>query len=152
MEHFKLEIFQNEKPGSSFPWFRSLSADEMWIIRQQLATASKLPGNVTSLTLTKRIAELSSRCSDLNAEDEHFRLETVFQRLKINQPQMIYVNWYRYDKVDEMRFAEVADCFDYIWYPGSDDIDFFDATLSWVVSIDHAGYVSAVVFEDRTQA
>jgi hypothetical protein len=39
-----------------------------------------------------------------------------------------------------MRF--VAHYFSDLWYPGADDIDLFDASVSWVVAIRHDGAVS----------
>ncbi len=144
MEKFKIEIFNQEKTGRPFPWFRSLKESETRILRQHLARAIGLPNDVSLLKLTQSIANMSVGYSDLNAEDEKFQLETTIQRLGVIPAEMLYVNWYRYDDIDEMRFKDVAEYFDYLWYPGPDDIDLFDATYSWVLSISHDGYVSGV--------
>lgn len=42
----------------------------------------------------------------------------------------VYINWYRYDQVDEMAFVDLDKCFADIWYPGPDDIDIFDSEFS----------------------
>ncbi len=31
--------------------------------------------------------------------------------------------------------------FDDIWYPASDDIDLFDSTLDWILSVSHSGLI-----------
>lgn len=40
-----------------------------------------------------------------------------------------------------MSFVDLANFFDYIWFPSSDDVDIFDASFDWILSIDHAGFV-----------
>jgi len=61
--------------------------------------------------------------------------------LGISAEKKVYVNWYRYDNVDEIQFVDLTKYFDDIWYPGLDDIDIFDATFSWILSISHDGAV-----------
>jgi len=93
------------------------------------------------LVLTNRLLELSVPYKGINAENEHFDLAAVAKDLGISAEKKVYVNWYRYDNVDEIQFVDLTKYFDDIWYPGPDDIDIFDATFSWILSISHDGAV-----------
>lgn len=48
-----------------------------------------------------------------------------------------------------MRFKDLTEHFDYIWYPGPDDIEIFDDSLSWILSVDHGGYLRVLVLDGR---
>jgi hypothetical protein len=100
-----------------------------------------VPDEVEPLTLTKQLFELTRPCGGPNAEDDDFHLQETMVRVGITPQKTVYVNWYRYDEIDEMHFAELAKYFDDIWYPSSDDIDLFDSTFSWLVEIPHYGVV-----------
>ena len=56
----------------------------------------------------------------------------------------VYINWRHFESLDEMAFVALAKYFDDIWYAGADDIDIFDDTLSWVLSVRHDGEVRAL--------
>ena len=144
MESFKIKHFEKENPGLSFPWFRTLKEVETLTIRQHLAGVLSLPTDVTPLVLTQCIADRSVTHLGFNAEADDFNIEVLLHRLEITPASTIYINWYRFDRIDEMRFEDITRYFDYLWYPGPDDIDFFDFTASWVLSIDHDGRVSSV--------
>jgi hypothetical protein len=62
----------------------------------------------------------------------------------VTSSETIFLNWYRYDDVDEMRLADVTKFFEDIWYPSSDDLDIFDESLRWILSIRHDGEVKYV--------
>lgn len=103
-----------------------------------------MPTDVTPFVLTHCIANRSVTHVNLSAEANDFNLEVLLHRFEIAPASTIYINWYRFDQVDEMRFEDVTRYFDYLWYPGPDDIALFDFTVSWVLSIDHDGRVSSV--------
>jgi hypothetical protein len=50
-----------------------------------------------------------------------------------------FLNWYRFDKVDELKFDDLCEVFDDLWYPSSDDLDILNPNINWVVSIEHFG-------------
>ena len=91
--------------------------------------------------LVKIIADLGTSIEGLNAKKEGFVLESVLGSLNVRPNEKVFINWYQFDKIDEMRFVDLNKYLDDIWYPGSDDIDILDATFSWILSIDHHGYV-----------
>jgi hypothetical protein len=68
-------------------------------------------------------------------------LQSTITRVGITPQQTVYIHWYYDDKIDEFYFADLAQYFDDIWYPGPDDIEIFDATLSWIVVVPHYGDV-----------
>jgi len=51
------------------------------------------------------------------------------------------LNWYRFDKIDELRFVDLCEKFEDIWYPSSDDLDIFDRNMNWLISIEHSGSI-----------
>jgi hypothetical protein len=56
-------------------------------------------------------------------------------------PKKVYLNWYRFDDIDQIDLAALDQYFSDIWYPGSDDLDVFDDSTDWIVSIAHFGKI-----------
>lgn len=153
MESFKIEHFHRDKPGRLFPWFEPAPAVETQAIRAALARKAGLPSETEALTLTRRLDALGTVVEGLDAETEGFDLAATFFALAIRpQGGVVYVNWHRYDVVDRMKFTDLASHLDDVWYPSSDDIDIFDATLSWIVSIAHEGTIKVARFEAEGKA
>ena len=65
----------------------------------------------------------------------------VAASLGLEPREEVYVNWDDFATIHRVRFADLAENFDYLWYPGPDDVDIFDESLSWVLSVDHGGYI-----------
>ena len=141
MKNFKISHFVQEYPGQSFPWFRTLSAGEARQIRRRLAEKLGISPDIDALALTERLLKRTLPCGEPNAEDDAFHLQETVARVGIIPLKTVYVNWYRYDQIDEMYFEELAQYFDNIWYPSSDDIELFDSTCSWLIAISHNGDV-----------
>lgn len=146
MEQRNIEGFENDHPGKKFPAFRSLTGDEMRKIRSVLKERLGLGESVGRLALTKAIADASRNCSEFDVESDTFRLRACLSKLDITPQNKIMINFYRFDDMDELLLEDVDMHFEYMWYPGSDDIDICDSTLSWVVSVSHDGEVSVVKF------
>jgi hypothetical protein len=77
----------------------------------------------------------------VNSLSDDFRLSQVLWRLRILPPEYVFVNWYRFDDVDEIKFADLESHFTDIWYPSSDDIEVFDSSLKWLIAVSHDGSV-----------
>lgn len=75
---------------------------------------------------------------------EDFALLPTLAALGIAPLPELFLNWARFEEVDAFQTADVARYFDDLWYPVADDLDLFDASLSWVVSIRHDGVVSFI--------
>jgi len=77
--------------------------------------------------------------------DGNLKLNDLFTHLRITPKSEIYVNWYRFNDVDLFDIQDLDRCFYDIWFPFSDDIDLFDNSLDWMISIRHDGAISFVV-------
>ena len=151
MESFKIEHFLKTHNGLLFPWHRSLTADETEVIQRRLLNDAKIVSdtNTPNLDLVFYLVKKGEVHSDFNAQDKDFNLIAVLDNLEIRPQPNVFVNWYRFDKVDQIRLADLAQYFDDIWYPSSDDIDIFDEDLSWILSVSHDGELRVTYFGKR---
>lgn len=144
MEPSKVEIFERERPGQPLPTLVRLGDAEAKRIRDALARKAGLDQNLEPLAFATALASLSRPVQGVNADDPDFDLASAFALVGITPGKYVYLDWYRFERIDLIAYAELSDHFDYIWYAGPDDIDLFDASLSWVVSVWHDGYLSFV--------
>ena len=144
MELFKIEHFRRQYPGKEFPSVRSLGTEEA----EKIATAIRLKSGIhgeDSLSLMRQMHSRSSALEGFNAESEGFDLRSILGAAGITPGAQVYINWYRFDTIDCIFLKDLATYFDDIWYPGSDDIDLFDDTLSWIISVEHAGGIRVLM-------
>lgn len=143
MEEFKIKNFESQSPGGRFPKYHSLKAKEISALQNKLF--AKLNSNSKDLLeLVKKVTYIASTINDVDAEFEGFILSDTITMLNIRPNDTVYINWYRFDDIDSMKYIDLTKYFHEIWYPSSDDIDIFDDSLSWIVSIRHDGTVSLV--------
>lgn len=143
MDAWKIQHYEKEL-GTPFPPFRSLSEQETHDLRSHLAAIHDIAPASSLLEFTINIANKATFLESLNADDETFDLSSVFEKLGIPLPEKIHINWYRYDRVDEMNTADLVKSFDWIWYPVAEDIDLIDPQGKWIISVNHEGYISAL--------
>ena len=113
MEIRNITGFKLENPGIEFPNFRSLKEDETQEIRRRLKQKVGLPKDANDLTLAKQIAVLSVVYNGDNANDDKFNLLEVLRRLEIMPGDLVYLNFYRFDEIDEMSVGDVSHHFKY---------------------------------------
>ena len=77
----------------------------------------------------------------MNAENDDFNWNRVFDSIGIAVPHEVYINFGRFESIDVFLFEDFCNYFDDIWYPVVDDMEVFDATLTWLVSVRHYGAV-----------
>ena len=77
---------------------------------------------------------------DANNEQD-FNIKKIFQHLDKDVTFKVYINWFRFDNIDQMKFNDFSTYFYDIWFPSVDDIDLFDESYSWIVSIRHDGMI-----------
>jgi hypothetical protein len=142
MESFKIEHFKRDNPTKKFPVFSSLEPSRAKEIYDRLS--DKIDSSLTPDQLAKRINEIGISIESDNAENDDFILKEVFDKIGISPQEKVFINWYHFDDVDEIRFDDLNGFFDDIWYPGSDDIDIFDETFSWILSVYHDGSIKVV--------
>lgn len=144
MEQFKIEHYERERGVGSFPWFRSLSHAECDHISTRIRKLLDVAPNATDLELVQLIEARSREVNGVDAESAAFNLANVFHDCALRKPETVYLNWYRFDKIDEMKTADVIHAFDDIWYPSSNDLDIFHPNCDWLVSIRHYGGVGVL--------
>ena len=137
MENFKIEHFEKDNPSKEFPWFKTLSSDEAKVVYEEISR--KIGTNVDPDQLVIKIDEIGTPIKFFNASNEDFALTKVFETLNISPNENVFINWYRFDDIDEICLEDLNLYFDDVWYPGSDDIDIFDANFSWILSVSHSG-------------
>ena len=140
MEWFKVDNFLTSSKDA-FPSFSSLTQDECHKILCRLKDALGLNGEHDSLAIVTELSNRQVACLNTNAESEGFDLQQTLRNLGVNAEKNIFINWYRFDNIDRMECAALSNHFTDIWYPSSDDIDIFDSSLRWILSIRHDGCV-----------
>lgn len=141
MEKIKHDNFSNEYPGHDFPEYMSLSKSACSVIAQSIQEKFALANVTDGLTLVKAIDTLAKPCEVIPNVGEDFKLNSLFNTYGIYAADVVFINWYRYDKIDSIKRDDFTSHFYDIWYPGVDDIDVFDDSLSWILSVNHDGYV-----------
>ena len=143
MEQFKIDNFVRAF-GNGFPDYRCLSGTECADLFSRLATRLGLPTTIQGLDLLIELSKLGVVLPGVSAESDDFVLSRTISDSGIVSEPSVFLNWYRFDNVDQLQLTDLTKYFDDIWYPAADDIDVFDTTLSWVISIRHDGMVFLV--------
>lgn len=146
MDDFKRTRFAIMHPGVAFPRVEPLDERRMRQIRISLAHAVGFPPEVDNLALTHQIDSLLRPLDALNAEDTSFDLEATIRKAGIAPTERVFVNWYRYDRVDEIDLKSLSRYFRSIWYPSSDDIEILDITCAWILAVTHTGHIAYAIF------
>ena len=93
------------------------------------------------MDLVRRIERAGSKIGELDEHDLSSSFKAALAKSKVHPAELIYINWYRFNAIDEMRFSDFVTYFDDVWYPAADDIDVFDSSCLWFLSISHNGVV-----------
>jgi hypothetical protein len=137
MEEFKIELFKSEHK-IDFPHYVSLSKEKCLILVNRLSGKYKFSKIDSLIKLLYSNKELL-----LNIDDcKEFKFIDILNSLKIIPLTNVYINWYRFDAINIFITDDVDKYFFNIWFPTSDDIDIFDESLDWIVSVRHDGCVS----------
>lgn len=145
MDEMKIKHFKRDYQNLDFPLFFPLGTEQMQQIRRNLCEKTGISKSSGNLELLKSVYSRASKI-EFNALDEGFELKKVFQSIDLEQEEYVYINWYRFDNIDQMRFDDLNKYFDDVWYPSSDDISIFDSKFSWILFISHSGDVYLVRF------
>lgn len=140
MQIFKIQHFKREHPGTPFPWYRSLSQQEAAAIRLEIAKVLKLNSQDPE-SLLRGVEGKGALVEGKKADTDQFQISDLLSELGIRSSQNVFINWNRYDDIDEIGLGELNTYFSNIWYPGPDDIDIFDSSFRWFLSISPEGYV-----------
>ncbi len=139
MDDFKIEHFEREHGAGTFPVHRRLSVFEcdrlVHALGQRLGIDEPSRETVQD-HLTGRY-RFHVVLEEPNAEMLRAALLTCSAEL----PDRVYLNWDRFQTVDEMSARDLIGHFDDIWYPASDDLDIIHPAGEWVVLVHHEGWV-----------
>lgn len=144
MEQVKIDNFLRGNDGGTFPRYTPLNNESCADIRSLLSERLRLDTSADGMTLVNEVDRRGEICEELKYDDDNFDLKKVLSSLEINWPEYVFINWYRYDNIDKMMLSGLASHFDDVWYPGVDDIDIFDETFTWVLSVTHYGQVKVL--------
>lgn len=142
MQKHKIKHFKAEYSDRDFPKFKKLKKKEIINIRKKLLFSFEL-------NLFKDISEYCNsinlkqkEITDFYAESEDFNLKEVFNYLSINPKKKVYLEWFFYPfEMDQVYFNDLCKYFDDMWYPSVDDMNIFDETYSWIVTVTHYGNI-----------
>jgi hypothetical protein len=139
MDEFKISLFENEHKAS-FPQYRELTKLE----NQKLADEISKKYNINILNFKM---DLAAKQSFYNESDslENFKLIDALKKIGITPMKEVFINWYKFERLDVFNAVDLDKYFYDIWFPSSDDIDIFDESLKWVVSIRHDGIISYII-------
>lgn len=141
MEIFKIKNYEQDNPGHSFPETISLNQEEVAFIRGTLASFIGLSPEVDNLNLIQSLWQRATTLNELNAEKDSFDLSEVMRAVQVKPCQSVLIDWDQMKTIDRIQFDDLCRCFEYIWYPSTDDIEIFDDTLSWMMFISHSGEI-----------
>ena len=148
MQEFKIEHFKKERPDNAFPEYHSLNIKELSDIQNILFSKLNLDNNNDLLPIVEKTRSIATLLDDINAGEDRFGLLALLSTLNIQPDEYVYINWYRYDDVDKIKIVDLDKYFDDIWYQGSDDIDIFDKSFSWILSIRHDGVLAILKIKE----
>lgn len=140
MELFKIEHFNKEHGKTNFPEYHELSPEECCNVANAISLKYRIKAK-SPLDFVQQLSSQQVYIDSKNAESEGFSLKSFVEQHKIVPLNKVFVNWYQFDKIDTMSFYDMSKYFDYIWYPSADDIDLFDLSFEWILSIDHDGTI-----------
>jgi len=146
MESFKIDAFKQSTKGTTFPEFRELPELECSELLDCLRQRLSLTDACSDIEVVSKLEKIQQPFGCKIDDDTSFDLQQQLNLVNALPEASVYVNWYRFDKIDCLSLVDLANHFSDIWYPSSDDIDIFDSTLMWVLSISHEGYLKYVHF------
>jgi hypothetical protein len=138
MEEFKISLFESEYK-LKFPGYKTLSVLEC----EELVNSIAKRLQIKTSSFESQLVPLRKGYIEIDAL-EGFKFSNTLAKLQIKASSNIFLNWYQFKKIDLFKIDSLDRYFYDIWFPSSDDIDLFDESLSWILSIRHDGYISYI--------
>lgn len=137
MEKFKIDLFEKEY-DKKFPLIEALNIENCKHINQGILNKY----SIKSKNVLSWLVENSSQYKDVSIY-HNFCFTKLLDSLNISSHSTILINWYRFDNIDRIQLYDFDKYFEDIWFEGTDDIDVFDESLNWFISIRHDGEIYA---------
>ena len=138
MEAFKLVNFKHEH-NTNMPIVRSIEGSECEAVCRSLFRN----WHVNTLEeFFKKEEQEFVLLDDINAEDDDLDWNKVFNSIGYLFLTRFSSTFERFNNIDVFPIQKTfCKYFDDIWYPAADDIEVFDASFNWIVSVKHYGAV-----------
>lgn len=132
-QYFKVERFEEERPGKRFPNIRAIPPGEAAALSQKISPLVRSKPTMTMM-LT------------LDPSPDTFSLKDVWAAAKVTPLDTLYLSFDPLPldpsrTIDRMRRVDVEEFFSYIWYAGTDDLYLFDDSALWLVYINRGGCI-----------
>lgn len=146
MQQWRIEEFQHNT-GRRFPSVRTMATHDAKIVARRLLSRLGYTESIEEPRLWATLEEALVPVPTTRATEPTFSLGTVFGLAGITPNADMHIWWQQeHDEViDIMKTEDIVREFRWIWRPGSDDVDLFDASMSWLVRVDHSGVVLALI-------
>jgi hypothetical protein len=141
MENIKISNFAKDHPEISFPKYVSLDKEACSKLTKLIRRSFNLTMASDGLALVMEVDKLSKSCDAKKNIADNFNLSEFLRDCEINADKDVFVNWYRYDKIDKLKLIDLSTFFHDLRYPEVDDIDIFDNSFQWILSIRHDGNI-----------
>lgn len=146
MFHERIDDFVRET-GREPPHVEHLSREDCERLRECVASTLGLPSSVGGASLVKILRE-KQRPTGMLITDVNFSLTRAFEDLNLRPKLSLYRNWAQFNLIDRFKSRFICRHIQDLLYPGGDDIDLFDESFSWVVSVDYECRVQSFVVRD----
>ncbi len=137
MNPSKILDFKANHPAEDFPSFRTLEPSGIQVIRSRLGRLTGLPEDAAGLSIVKAIEKTGQVLITDDLRNFPGDIVTAFDRHQVTPSSRVYVNWYRFDEIDELRTQDFLRWFPDLWYTAAEDPDIFDEGLEWMLSLRH---------------
>jgi hypothetical protein len=97
--------------------------------------------NLKGVALVRYIRERSQNLPEFDAESTEFRLQKCFDKIGLSPRANLFINKQHFEEFIEIETQAMDVLFDEIWFPAADDIELFDDTYSWILSVSHDGEI-----------
>lgn len=141
MEHTKIIEFYKEYKDKEFPYFETLSVDQCLNCREKIATNFRINFSKDSLIFLKNLNVKLQYFNTFPYDFDNYKLSNLLNEIGIvKMPINVYVNWYKFDLIDQMKFRDLDLYLLDLWYP-QEDIEIFSTECNWIISLSHDSIV-----------
>lgn len=141
MERFKIANYLREYPQGKFPEVTSLEKDAALRLADKLKAIMGISKAARPIEMTRLMDQLGLAVEGVQAGQSDFSVRNVLSSQDIRPDESVFINWHQYDEIDQIGLSDLEEYFAYIWYPSADDIDIFDSSCAWVLSVSHDGEI-----------
>lgn len=139
MESFKEERFRSANGDQPFVRVTPLPALEVAELRTKLRRQRGLGDGASDVEIATAMRQRQEAVGTLGRPAD---LRAVLgESIPTPLSSDVYIAWSGCSCFDRIEWDDLLGLFEYVWYPSIDDIDLFDDSLGWFLSVDHDGMV-----------